>query len=248
MPRPQRHRSHALAVLSVLACALAGCRPRVAPLPLDADPDPPPRVVPHDEPRPTVASRSFSEEDLPEMAATTPPPTETPEPAVGGAANGPATGAIPPATGQPTPATSALPSPLDTIRPDTPPNVAAATRLADAARVRLAAGDDAAALEQLERAIAIDPTNPYAYFFLAQVHFRTRSYDQAIAFADRAAALSAGTSPEWTCRARVLQGNAYEAAGRFADARQAYLRAAQASPGNPAALAGLARTSGGSPP
>src|SRR5205085_7723895 len=155
-------------------------------------------------------------------------------------------GSAPPSIGGGAPAATAataaagMPSPLDTLRPGTAPNVAAATRLADSARLRLAAGDDAAALEQLERAIAIDPNNAYAYYYLAQLHLRTRSYDQAIALADRAASLSAG-SPGWASRAWVLQGTAYEAAGRFADARQAYMRAVQAAPGNATAAAGLVR-------
>jgi len=96
--------------------------------------------------------------------------------------------------------------------------------------------------------LAVDPNNAFAYFFLAQLHLHTHSYDQAIAFADRAAGLSANTSPEWTSRAWALQGNAYEAAGRFADARQAYLRAVRASPNNLAAAVGLARTGGGTTP
>lgn len=180
-------------------------------------------------------------------ATPLPTPTTVQSPAAAGTAapTGSAAPAQSPTAGAPG---SALPSPLDTIQPSTPPNVAAATRLADAARVRLAAGDDAGALERLERAIAIDPNNAYAYYYLAQLHLRTRSYDQAIAFSERAAALSAGASPEWSSRAWVLQGAAYEAAGRFADARQAYLRAARAMPGNPAAVAGLARTGGSATP
>ena len=257
MPSAQRHRPRRLAVLSILVLALAGCGPRVAPLPLDTDPAPPPPLPPRaerppvmakGEEAPTATPDSLSEEDLPEVGAT---PTPTPTSATPNttAASSPAAGT--PSAGTPSPTTNpneiGLPSPLDTIRPGTPPNVAAATRLAEAARIRMAAGDDAAALDNLERAIAVDPNNAYAYFFLAALHLRTRSYDQAIAFADRSASLSSGTSPEWTSRAWALQGKAYEAAGRFADARQAYLRAVQAAPGNQAAIAGLARTGGTNP-
>lgn len=225
--------------------ALAACGPRLAPLPLDPDPAPPAPVQMHVTAAPAAPVDALTEEDLPEVAAT-PPPTPTSEPVASPDGNplpAPAPGGDA-AAPQISPAT---PSPLDAIGPGTPPNVAAATRLADAARARLAAGDAAAALEQLERAIAIDPNNPFAYFFLAQLHLQTRSYDQAIAFADRAAGLSTGRSPEWTSRAWSLQGNAYEAAGRFADARQAYLRAVRAAPNNLAALVGLARTGGATP-
>jgi hypothetical protein len=128
-----------------------------------------------------------------------------------------------------------------TITGTTPPNVAAATRLVAAGRARIAAGEYDAALEQLERALAIDPTNPYAYYYLAELHFLHRTYDQTIEFADRAASLSAARAPDWASRAYALQGNAFEAAGRFADARRAYTRAIQAAPGNLAAQVGLAR-------
>jgi tetratricopeptide (TPR) repeat protein len=128
-----------------------------------------------------------------------------------------------------------------TIDASTAPNVAAATRLVAAGRARMAARDYGAALEQLERAIAIDPGNPYAYYYLAELHFVHRTYDQAIAFADRAASLSEARAPEWASRAYTLQGNAFEATGRLADARGAYARAIQAAPGNLAAQVGLAR-------
>ena len=252
MPSAQRSRTRRLCVLSALAAALAACGPQVATVPLDADIDPEPRpVMAHVEAAPEPTPRSLFEEDLPEVVATA---TATPLPGVapsvtpltpGTAPGTPHTPGV--AGGRTTPVAAAgpsLPSPLDTLRPGTPPNVVAATRLTEAARVRLSAGDDAAALDHLERAIAIDPNNAYAYFFLAQLHLRTRSYDQAIAFADRAAALSVSGGPQWTCRAWVLQGTAFVAAGRFADARQAYLRAVRAAPDNEAALAGLARTGG----
>lgn len=134
-----------------------------------------------------------------------------------------------------------------TIGATTAPNVAAATRLVEAGRARMAAGDYGAALEQFERAIAIDPGNSYAYYYLAELHFLHRTYDQAIAFADRAAGLSENRTPEWASRAYALQGNAFEAAGRFADARDAYTRAIRAAPGNLAAQVGLARVGAANP-
>lgn len=243
MSRAPRFRPGCRRALSGLALgyALAACGPRVAPAPLD---DESPMVaLPAVSPRveePTPVADSLTEEDLPEIAsppaATAPAPTDPPARNPAGEASGP------PALD------AAAPSPLSSIGPATPPNVAAATRLADAGRAKLEVGNDAAALDQLERAIAIDPNNPYAYYFLAALHLRAHSYDQAVAFADRAAALSAAVSPEWTSRAWCLQGSAYEAAGRFADARQAYLRAVRAAPGNLGAQAGLARSGGGTAP
>ncbi len=111
--------------------------------------------------------------------------------------------------------------------------------------MQLESGDPDAALEHFERAIAVDPTNPYAYYFLGEVHLQRGDYDQAITFADRAAALSARSDPAWLARACTLQGQVYEAAGRFADARDAYQRALQANPQDRSALAGLGRVGGG---
>ena len=208
----------------------AGCTVQRAPLPLDSPdesaavaPEPTPVAadpVVEEEPRSTIEEEALSDGDAPAAGVT-------------GEPSGDAIAVEPGAL-------------LGTITAATAPNIAAATRLVDAARARLAAGDDGAALEQLERAIAIDSSNPYAYYYLAELHLRHGTYDQAIAFADRAASLSDARAPAWASRAFTLQGNAFEAAGRFADARRAYTRAIQAAPGNLAAQVGLARV--GSPP
>jgi tetratricopeptide (TPR) repeat protein len=254
-PRGTAARDSRRRALTLLLCtAVAGCRPVGAPLPLD---DAPPAASAHPDalialamPHPAAPAdiadaaatpspaSTISEEALPEVDALPPAPA-----VLAGAPTPPA--AIPAAAssnGGAAPLRLEAPSPLGSITATTPPNVAAATRLADTARSKLAAGDDAAALEQLERAIAIDSGNPYAYFFLASLHLSHRTYDQAIAFAERAASLSQPGSPEWTSRAFALQGNAYESAGRFSDARQAYGRALQAAPNNLSAAAGLDST------
>jgi len=134
-----------------------------------------------------------------------------------------------------------------TIDASTAPNVAAATHLVTAGRTRMQAGDYAGALDQFERAIVVDPSNSYAYYYLAELHFVHHTYDQAIAFAGRAASLSDARAPDWASRAYTLQGNAFEATGRFADARGAYARAIQAAPGNLAAQVGLARVGASAP-
>jgi len=210
----------AAATIAALIVIGTGCAARPRPVALDTPdetavtPTAPPVAVEEE----TV--KTIEEESLPDDSGT----------------------AVP--NGEPDPALSVEPPELGaTIDANTAPNVAAATHLVDAGRARMAAGDSGAALEQLERAIAIDPSNPYAYYYLAELHFMHHTYDQAIAFADRAATLSDARAPEWASRAYTLQGNAFEAAGRFADARGAYERAIQAAPGNLAAQVGLARVS-----
>jgi tetratricopeptide (TPR) repeat protein len=140
-----------------------------------------------------------------------------------------------------TPFPPVAPSPLETIDAATPPQVATATRLANEGRTQLTEGQDDAALETLERAISVDPSNAYAYYFLAEWHFRHDSYEQAAAFAERAALLSERLHGTWLTRSYALQGQALEAAGRLADARSAYQLALSADRRNRAARGGLDR-------
>lgn len=133
---------------------------------------------------------------------------------------------------------------LARITAKTPPNAAAALRLVEEGRGLLARGEDDQAVHRFERSVAIDPQNAYGYFFLAQAHRKARRYDQAIAFAGRAAALAARNDPPCAAKAFTLQGLVYEHVGRFADARRAYLQGLQSDSDNATARAGLTRLSG----
>ncbi|MFQ5668314.1 MAG: tetratricopeptide repeat protein [Candidatus Binatia bacterium] len=130
---------------------------------------------------------------------------------------------------------------LDRIGPATPPNVAAALRLTEDGRQQLNQGRYDRAMDRFERAVAIDPTNAYGYYFLAQWHYLKKHYDQAITFARRAAALSARVDPVWLARAYSLEGAVFEEAGRYPDARKAYRKAMETDPDNLAARVGVAR-------
>ena len=217
-------RNAVLLAVPALHLMLSACASSRPPFPLEL-PDEAPPAPPALASAPPESGRAgtLEEEPLPADADTQTAPNQPTDAAV--------VPAEPPALG-------------DTIDSGTAPNVAAATRLVDAGRAQMAAGDDGAALEQLERAIAIDPANAYAYYYLAELHFSHRTYDQAIAFADRAATLSDTRAPEWASRAYTLQGKAFEAVGRFSDAHDAYARALEAAPGNQAAQVGLARVGG----
>jgi hypothetical protein len=134
---------------------------------------------------------------------------------------------------------------LSRIGPGTPPNVAAALRLIEDGRRQMEQGAYDAALDRLERAVAIDPTNAYGYYFLARVHFLKNNYDQAIAFAGRAASLSGHTDRVCLGRIYSLEGAVFEEVGRYPDARKAYQRAIEADPDNLSAQVGMARLSAG---
>jgi len=130
---------------------------------------------------------------------------------------------------------------LARISTSTPPNVAAALRLIEDSRQQIRQGAYDAALDRLERAVAIDPTNVYGYYFLAQVHFFKKNYDQAVAFASRAASLGRRADAVSQGRIYGLQGAVFEQVGRYPDARRAYREALTADPNNAAARVGLSR-------
>jgi TolA-binding protein len=153
-------------------------------------------------------------------------------------------GIRPPDTGAPPP--GAEPESLLThVGPKTPPNVAAAMRLVEDGRQQLAQGRYDQALERFERGVAIDPTNAYGYYYLAQLYYLMKKYDQANAFAGRAVTLAVRTDHVWLARAYGLQGAVFEEVGRYADARRAYQKAVQADPNNTAARVGMTRLGGG---
>jgi Tfp pilus assembly protein PilF len=126
------------------------------------------------------------------------------------------------------------------IKDDTPAARAAALRRTEQARGMLAAGEEARAIELLERAIAIDARTPYAHYFLAEAHYAAGRPTLARPFLDRAAQLLSG-EPYWLARVHALRGRMLEEEGRSADARAAYERALAVWPRNSVAAAGLAR-------
>jgi tetratricopeptide (TPR) repeat protein len=132
---------------------------------------------------------------------------------------------------------------LGIIGTSTTPNVAAALRLIEDGRLLLEHERYDQARERFERAVSIDPTSLYGYYFLAQVSYRQQNYAQASAFAGRAAGLAARADPAWQARISALQGAVYEAIGRYPEARQAYQQAMRVDPSNAAARNALARLS-----
>jgi len=224
-------------VLWLLGATLAGCsvapppglsaptRPAPEPLPeVGAESEPPPGAA-RTAPAETAPSRRLEESAIDEGVPPAPP----------GAAQRPA--AARPTGGLPTDG----PSVLAAAGPTAAPNVAAALRLVEDGRQNLRQGQYDVALERFERSLSLDPNNPYAYYFLARLHFATQRYDQAVTFAGRAAALGSKLDPAWLGRAYELQGAAFEAVGRYADARTAYHNATTADPLNAAARAGATR-------
>jgi len=128
------------------------------------------------------------------------------------------------------------------------PNTAAALRMIDKSRILIDQQKYEEALDNLERAVSVDPANFYGYYYLAKAHREAHDYSQAIAFANRATALGARAERVWLARAYTLQGEIFEQVGRFSDARAAYQRAFNADPTSLAAYVGKNRLSPQQPP
>jgi len=214
-------------VLAAMVLLAAGCfaPPRAKPPPVVKVPAPqeeakalPPKPPLLPAPTPAAAAPSLTESELGESAPT---PGETVESQ-----------------------STEPPSMLSRIDSNTAPNAAAALRLIEEGRASLAEHAYDRALDRFERAVTIDPSNAYGYYFLAQLHYDKHDYDQVIAFADKAVVLSARTDPGLTARAYSLQGAVYEDVGRYPDARAAYRKALSADSRNLAARVGIARLGG----
>ena len=127
------------------------------------------------------------------------------------------------------------------IGPSTPPQRVASLRLTDEGRRLLAQGNAVAALDRIEKAVKIDPSNPHGYYWLAQVHLYNGRLDQALAFADKSVVLFSQGDHTWLAQAYTFRASVLERAGRFPEARDSYRHAVQVEPGNVAARAGLGR-------
>lgn len=231
---------HALAALVVLAACAAIEEPAAPPARIVAIPAAEPEVArapaPMLEESDAGDDTGFKRDTLPTPALAALGPAPTPAPEVVAAVH-------PAGTDAPVPSAE-LESLVTHIGPTTPPNVAAAMRLIEEGRQHLAQGRYDQALDRFERGVAIDPTNAYGYYYLAQLYSLMQKYDQASAFAGRAVTLAARTDRVLLARAYGLQGAVFEEVGRYADARKAYQKAVQADPNNLAARVGMGRLGG----
>jgi tetratricopeptide (TPR) repeat protein len=111
------------------------------------------------------------------------------------------------------------------------PARAASLRITEQARVQLLAGKADGAIRDLSRAISVDPSDPYAYFYLGRANIAKKSYVQAITFLKRAE-IGFGSNPQWLGETLAFEGLAYEEGGHPNAAAAAYQQALQAEPGN----------------
>ncbi len=149
--------------------------------------------------------------------------------------------AVQPSADRPPPAAAGDDSLADLLASARTPQQAGALRCVEQGRLLLQSGEQERAREWFERALSLDPHNPYAYYFLARQALLRQRPDQAHAFAERALQVAAGLDRRWRGRLEALQGEIFESVGRFSEARRAYQQAAAWDPLNDTARAGLAR-------
>lgn len=124
--------------------------------------------------------------------------------------------------------------------PEAPPQRVASFRSAAEGRAALQKGDVAAAEDLLERALGLDPANPFSYLYLADVRIRRGDPRQALVFLDKAE-IHFRAHPYWLGEVYARKGFCWEKLGSPVEACKAYHKALEANPSNRDALEGLER-------
>ena len=122
----------------------------------------------------------------------------------------------------------------------TQPALAASLRVTDQAREQILSNREDDALQTLQRAISIDGSNPYAFFYVGRVYLAKRNFAQAVAFLSRAENRF-GNNPAWLGETEAFEGLAEEQGGQTPQAIASYQKALVAVPGNLMARVGLVR-------
>ncbi|HVB79335.1 MAG TPA: tetratricopeptide repeat protein [Candidatus Binataceae bacterium] len=168
----------------------------------------------------------------------------------------------PPVAGEPAPEASPTeaPPPYDvgSVQPTAPvsdqpltaliasttdqPALNASLRVAERGRKALEASKPDDAIRELGRAISIDPTDPYAYFYLGRAYMMKKNYSQALAFFGRSE-VGVRAVPAWLGEVKSFEGACLEEQGKFPEAAAAYKQALDVAPGNLMARTGYGRLS-----
>ena len=207
----------------------------------------------------------FQEESIPE-AELTATATPTPTPAPGSETSGtptvtpspaPTTSEVfPEPTVQPTSAVQLPPLEPGSVTPslrvsdsslqgvidkEQNPARAASMRIAEQARTELLEGHPEEASRDLARAVSIDPSDPYAYFYLGRAYIAKKNYSQAMTFLKRAEIGFGSRNPLWLSETLGFEALTYEESGHDTAAAAAYQQALQVNPGNLMARVGYTR-------
>jgi tetratricopeptide (TPR) repeat protein len=122
------------------------------------------------------------------------------------------------------------------------PALNASLRFAEQGRKSLESSKPDDAIRELGQAISIDPTDPYAYFYLGRAYMMKKDDQQALAFFGRSE-VGLRTVPAWLGEVTSFEGACLEEQGKFPAAAAAYKQALDAAPGNLMARTGYGRLS-----
>jgi membrane peptidoglycan carboxypeptidase len=120
------------------------------------------------------------------------------------------------------------------------PVVSASIRLTEDARQRLADGRVDEARRTLARAVSLDPSNAFAYYYLGRAFLARKDYAHAGIFFRWAETAFNGRS-DWSAESFSYDGLCEEEMGNAEDAAEAYAEALAASPNNFRARVGYGR-------
>ncbi|MFH1016682.1 MAG: tetratricopeptide repeat protein [Pseudomonadota bacterium] len=123
------------------------------------------------------------------------------------------------------------------------PTRAASMRIVEFGREELNQLRFERAANQFSKAIEIDASNPFAYFYLGLTRLQTKRLSQAADFFGRAADLFV-TFPEWKSEALAYRGECLEKMNMLEAARKVYQRAIGVDSANNRAHMGLTRIGG----
>jgi len=116
----------------------------------------------------------------------------------------------------------------------------ASIELTDQGRQLLESGRWEEATSVFQKAIALLPSNPYPYYYLAKARYMQQEYPKALPLLDQAERFI-GDDPIWLSRVYILRGMTYEALSRFDEAKNQYRQAQVRDPSSPAAQDGIER-------
>src|SRR5215469_11021882 len=230
--------------LAVTAAAIVACY---------NTPPPPPPV----EATPEATQAPPAVEENPEAAETPPPPWPVARLAEQDITPEPTATATPTPTPEPTPQldfSRELPAgqlsdqPLEgDINAAPLPTRKTSMRIADQARRELLKHEPDDAIRTLGRALSIDASDPYVYFYLGRAYLMKHNYEEAMTFWERAA-ISFRDNPKWLSEVLSFEGAVKERMGDTEEARKDYGRAIKLSPDNQLANDGYGRVGPPPPP
>ena len=120
---------------------------------------------------------------------------------------------------------------VDAVPADAPAHRAASFRLAAEGYRALRGGKFLEAEDRLEKALSVDPRNPFCYLYLAEIRSREGETRQAIILLHQAEVLFQG-HPYWLGEVYTREGRYWEALDSWDEARAAYSKALQHNPWN----------------